>query len=127
MIMKALVKLNSDLEDAPDTSRKSDGMKERWQQIENLFQAALELEAHERAAFLDQSYGDDVYLRKEVDSLLAYKEQPGELISFSPIDEAVRLLAEDGDESLVGQTIDHYRIVATLGAGGMAEVYLAED
>src|SRR5437016_3401645 len=82
-------------EDAPDTSRNIKRMKERWQQIENLFQGALELEADERAAFLDQACGSDAELRQEVESLLGYKEQPGELISFSPVDEAVSLLAQD--------------------------------
>ena len=100
---------------------------ERLQQIEALFHAALELDGEERAAFLNRACGGDESLRREVESLLAYKEKTGSLAGVFPLNEAWRLLADDGDESVLGQTIDHYRILALLGAGGMGKVYLAED
>lgn len=46
---------------------------ERWQQIEQLFQSALELDAAERAAFLAKACGDDNHLRQEVEALLVFQ------------------------------------------------------
>jgi hypothetical protein len=46
------------------------GEVERWQRIKDVFQAALERPAAERAAFLGKACGDDSELRREVESLL---------------------------------------------------------
>jgi WD40 repeat protein/serine/threonine protein kinase len=100
---------------------------ERWQRIESTFHAALEVSASGRAAFLDEACGKDESLRQEVESLLTQAERPGSLSDVCPLDEAVRLLASDQGDSLAGQTIDHYKILARLGAGGMGEVYEATD
>ena len=44
---------------------------ERWQQVDGLFQAALEREPDERAAFISEACGGDDSLRREVEALLA--------------------------------------------------------
>jgi eukaryotic-like serine/threonine-protein kinase len=46
---------------------------ERWQQIEKLFHAALELKAREREAFLEEACGNDESLRREVNRCSARK------------------------------------------------------
>ena len=43
---------------------------ERWQRLEELFHAALELPAAERAAFLDKACGANAKLRVEIEHLL---------------------------------------------------------
>jgi hypothetical protein len=44
---------------------------ERWLRVKALFQAAVERPAEERDAFLAAATGDDVALRREVESLLS--------------------------------------------------------
>jgi hypothetical protein len=46
---------------------------ERWRQIEEIFQAAVERDDAERDDYLNETCGDDADLRREVESLLAYE------------------------------------------------------
>jgi|GEM_PF-2934916 len=48
---------------------------ERWKQIEEVFQTALEREPNQRAAFLDTVCDGDKELQREVESLLAADQQ----------------------------------------------------
>lgn len=103
-------------------------MTERWQHVERLYHAALERGAEERAAFLiDACAGDDA-LRTEVESLLAYEDQAESFIESPALNVAAKLIAEEQSVTIAaGQEINQYRVVSALGAGGMGEVYLAED
>jgi WD40 repeat protein len=94
----------------------------RWNQIEELLQAVLDLEPHDRAAFLDKACADDADLRREVDALLAH-EGDGDALSQFPALTAV----ETNGGLWTGRTISHYRIQQRIGAGGMGEVYEARD
>lgn len=98
--------------------------RERWQQIDRIFEAALARPAGERAAFLDQACAGNAELRAEVESLIAH-EDPGDFMEAPPFQDATHVLAEDARNSLIGQTIGSYQILKSLGAGGMGEVYLA--
>jgi len=100
---------------------------ERWQQIDTLLQAALDLEPAERPAFLEQSCGGDEILRTEVLSLLSSGERALSLIDTPAFEAAAALLSEHIPELIEGQLLGHYRILSFLGAGGMGEVYLAKD
>jgi len=44
---------------------------ERWQQVQDVLEKALELAAGERSAFLDRACSSDPSLRHEVETLLA--------------------------------------------------------
>lgn len=102
---------------------------ERWERVRALFGAALGLQPGERSSFLDEACGDDTALRREVDSLLAAESKNGSFLAAGALNDAARMLLV-GDQkasSLVGKRLDHYQVLSLLGAGGMGEVYLAED
>ncbi len=100
---------------------------ERWQQVERLYHAALESEPESRASFLDEACAGDAELRGEVESLLGYEERAERFIESPALEVAAGLMAEDKTPTMSGRTISHYKIISSLGAGGMGEVYLAED
>jgi serine/threonine protein kinase/TolB-like protein len=102
---------------------------ERWRRLEGLFYQALELKAEARAAFLDQNCGTDTELRKEVEGLLESAEQTMDFLQKPVLDAAQSIMTDHRNHSRIapGTELAHYKIIAMLGAGGMGEVYLAED
>lgn len=104
---------------------------ERWQQIDQLLDAALELPAAERAAFLDKACSNDSELRRKVEALLRSEEEAGCFIEAPAAAFAAELFVEKDYSTKLGaaqpkQQIQHYKLLSPLGAGGMGEVWLAE-
>ena len=99
---------------------------ERWQQLKELFEEALDKDPSERGAFLDEACRDDQNLRKEVESLLQACRD--ESFLEKPAYEAVpELFESDTGDSLVGTHLGPYNVISKIGKGGMGVVYMARD
>src|SRR5262245_31448627 len=100
---------------------------ERWQHIEWLYHAALERDTDGQAAFRAEACAGDDAMRGEVESLLRCDTRAERFFESPALEVAAQLCAEDRVQSVIGRRIGPYQILSLLGAGGMGDVYLAED
>ncbi len=100
---------------------------DRLKQIEEIYQAAIELTPNERALFLERTYGDDEDLRREVESLLSFDNTFDSLVDNPAESLAAELFSEQETPQILGQVIGHYKVRSLLGKGAMGEVFLCED
>src|SRR5438034_9802953 len=100
---------------------------ERWQQLKQIFQSALERNPAERSAFLSQACADDPALRSQVESLIASHDQAGDSIEAMAAEAATEVLDDDQAGSILSQQISHYQVVSRIGRGRVAAAVQAKD
>ena len=95
----------------------------RWERIQAVFHAAVELPPGERRGYVESTAGNDHELITEVLAALEEDERGSSLLDAGVGRLAAPLL--DGAQSALEQ-IGPYRFVRVLGEGGMGTVFLAE-
>jgi serine/threonine protein kinase/alpha-beta hydrolase superfamily lysophospholipase len=105
---------------------------ERWAQVQELFQKALDLNAEQRSALMGQVRAGDSGLEEVVMTLLRAHEVRGPLdasLDEARVSSQERLLGDSEDimKSVARSLADRYRVEEMIGRGGMAVVYRAHD
>jgi serine/threonine-protein kinase len=72
---------------------------ERWRQVDGLFERALELDASERAPFLDAACAGDAALRREVEKMLGYDERAEDFIETPVFGAAAALMGVQPEDA----------------------------
>lgn len=114
-------------------------MPNRWEKADQIFKRALDLDVAEREAYLSKSCADDPALEAQVRRFLKLIDKSPQFLEAAPnvpagtVTESLRL-ALNSDISQIdkpgqleaGTQLGVYRIVQSIGTGGMGSVYLAE-
>jgi serine/threonine-protein kinase len=94
---------------------------ERWNQIKEILNPALEMAAAEGSSFLDEKCGTDDDLRREIESLIAAHDA-GDHLESPAVERMAAVVSDEEADGMVGRSLGHYEVIEKLGAGGMGEV-----
>ncbi len=101
---------------------------ERWRQVEEIFQAALDLSIGERARYVSGACANDPELKRDVEALLSQHDSAGQLLEeplYGNTELGVLESLIDDEDPMIGRRLGTYRIEREIGRGGMGAVYEA--
>jgi serine/threonine protein kinase/cephalosporin-C deacetylase-like acetyl esterase len=99
----------------------------QWELVKELYQSALECTPAQRTSFLEQNEHDEM-VRAEVHRLLGVQNRLGSFMSSPAFVDPRRTGAIPRERLTPGEVLaGRFRIVNFVAAGGMGEVYKAED
>jgi eukaryotic-like serine/threonine-protein kinase len=96
---------------------------ERWKQVEELCQSALELEEDRRRAFLDRACADDEALRRDVESLLQFETRGDRFIQEPALEVAAKMIAQEKPGPWSGDSLATYQILSLLVSVSVSEFF----
>src|SRR5262250_2256611 len=97
-----------------------------WQELNQILEAALELEGSAQLEFIDHACGSNEDLRREVEAMLAAvaQAQAGDFLASDAFAVGAGLIANELDTA--PPRLGQYKILREIGRGGMGTVFLAE-
>ncbi|MCA1622858.1 MAG: protein kinase [Acidobacteria bacterium] len=100
---------------------------ENWKKVREIFDGALQKEPQARQSYVLEACGEDKILLAEVESLFSTFDKLDSFMDKPAVQEFADVVEAETKTLEKGKHFGHYEIIEQIGAGGMGEVYLAQD